>query len=99
MAHCPYDRLDDLHDVLDTIRGWPALKEPKPGVFYLGSVAFLHFHIQADRRWADIRDGEDWGSPVEVPLELGARDKQRFLRTTERRLHTTLRARRPRARQ
>jgi hypothetical protein len=94
MAHCPYDRLDDLEDVLDVIRSWPGLKEPKPGTFYLGGAGFLHFHIQEVRRWADIRDGKDWGPPVQVPLHIAARDKQKFLRTAERRLHATLRARR-----
>jgi hypothetical protein len=35
MAHCPFELLDDLSDVLAEVRGWAGVKEESPGVFYV----------------------------------------------------------------
>lgn len=83
MAHCPYAQLADLESVLADIRTWPGIKEPKPGVFYLGSTAFLHFHLKDDRRWADVRDGKDWGPPVDAPFHPTRAAARQFLREVE----------------
>lgn len=86
MAHCPFDNLDDLVDCLEEVRSWPDVREPAPGVFYLKRVPFLHFHLARDgRRWADIRDGADWGAEVDLPIGASRAVKQRFLREARRR--------------
>ncbi len=84
MAHCPYERLADLEDVLAAIRTWGEINEPKPGIFYFRRVPFLHFHVDGDRRWADVRDGADWAASVEIPFAAGVNAKRAFLKTVAR---------------
>ncbi|MFZ1991411.1 MAG: hypothetical protein WAW96_16760 [Alphaproteobacteria bacterium] len=55
MAHAKPEHLKDLKPVLDELRGWPRLKEKSPGIFYIGSKPFLHFHIEGVRLWADVK--------------------------------------------
>ena len=68
MAHCPYVQLQDIEEALDEIRTFPLLKEKKPGIFYIKNQSFLHFHIKDDQRWADARDGEQWGTQIDLPF-------------------------------
>ena len=69
MAHCPFEKLADIRDALDESRAWPGIREPRPGSFYLGRIPFLHFHIdKTGRRWADARDGAEWGAEIEIPI-------------------------------
>jgi hypothetical protein len=97
MAHCPYDRLADLGDILAVIRGLADLAEPRPGIFYLRRMSFLHFHYKDERRWADVRDGADWGAEVDIPFGAGPDAKRRFLQTVSRRYAATRAALMPRA--
>jgi hypothetical protein len=61
MAHCPPELLDDVADVIDAVRTWDGVVEPKPLVFYLGREPFLHFHLlEGRRRRADIKGGDGW---------------------------------------
>jgi len=81
MGHCPFDKLDDLGDIFAEIRSWPDVREPAPGVFYLKRMPFLHFHLDRHgRRWADIRDGAEWGAEVDLPLTASVAARRRFLR-------------------
>jgi hypothetical protein len=90
MAHCPFDRLADLTAVLDEIRGWPQIREPSPGVFYVKRTPFLHFHVNADgRRWADARLGASWGPEIDVPEPANATTARRFLSEVRRRYRAT----------
>jgi hypothetical protein len=69
MAHCPYDKLADIEPVLATLRGWEGLREAKPGIFYIRSDGFLHFHIDKEgRRWADVKIAPR-GKWQEIPLK------------------------------
>ena len=69
VAHCPFEKLADIRDALDESRAWPGIREPRPGSFYLGRIPFLHFHIdKTGRRWADARDGAEWGAEIEIPI-------------------------------
>ena len=69
MAHCPIGQLDDLRDLLEAIRNWPGVHEPRRGIFYLRRTPFLHFHINREgRRWADARVGRSWGTEIEIPF-------------------------------
>ena len=92
MAHCPFASLGDLRECLDEIRSWPEIREPNPGVFYVKRIPFLHFHVDKHgRRWADIRDGNDWGSEVDVPFDASPSARRRFLREARRRHAATSR--------
>lgn len=51
MAHCPFEKLADLANILEKIRAWPDIREPKPGIFYYKRLPFLHFHEKDGRRW------------------------------------------------
>ena len=68
MAHCPYEQLADIPAVLTALRALPGISEKKPGIFYWRSKGFAHFHLKAGRRWADVRDGADWGAPLDLPF-------------------------------
>ena len=84
MAHCPYDSLADLETELEAIRSLEMLREPKPGIFYLKSKPFLHFHLKDGMRWADARCGHDWGPALDVPFQLSAKARKAFLAEVKR---------------
>jgi hypothetical protein len=44
-----------LDDVLVVLRRLPGLTERRPGVFYRGSRAFCHFHVDEAGLFVDIR--------------------------------------------
>jgi hypothetical protein len=87
--HCPYDKLADLKDCMAAIRELPGIVEPKPGIFYLGRTAFLHFHLQDGVRSADVRSGKEWGAVLEIPINASAERKRRFLSELKRRYKIT----------
>lgn len=94
MAHCPYDRLADLETLLAGVRALAGLVEKRPGIFYVRGQGFLHFHVKGEVRWADVRDGSDWGEPIDMPEGAGARAQSSALAEIRRRLERTLAARR-----
>lgn len=90
MGHCPYNQLKDLEPVLNQIRGWAGVKEKGQGIFYLKGQAFLHFHLQDGKRWADIKIGKNWGEPVDVAFGLKPVARARFLAEARDRYERTL---------
>jgi hypothetical protein len=61
LRHITPARLHELEPLLLRLRGVAALTERRPGGFYLGSRAFLHFHEHHDGLYADVRlDGIDF---------------------------------------
>jgi len=90
VAHCSYDYLADLKDCLAEIRHWPAITKRRPGIFYLGRHAFLHFHLSSGIRSADVRAGKDWGELVDIPIGATAAAQRRFLAELRRRYKVTL---------
>ena len=62
MKHAGRETLDRLATVLRRLRALPGLKEPRPGVFYRRSKAFLHFHDDPSGLYAYLRltDGGDF---------------------------------------
>lgn len=78
MAHCPSDQLADVPAVLATLRALPGIAEKKPGIFYWRSKGFAHFHLKAGRRWADIRDGADWGTELDLPFAADQKQQAVF---------------------
>jgi hypothetical protein len=62
MRHARPDDLERLMPLLEQLRTIDALKEKSPGSFYRKSKGFLHFHIDGDDVFADVRltDGGDF---------------------------------------
>lgn len=60
MRHARAAALDALDDLITALRGIDGLKEKGRGVFYRKSRAFLHFHEDGERLFADIRSGDDF---------------------------------------
>lgn len=59
MRHARADDLGPLAALLEELRALPGLSERKPGTFYRGSHAFLHFHVDPAGLFADLKqDGE-----------------------------------------
>lgn len=62
MRHITPARLGTIQDLLERLRAIDALVEHSPGVFYVRSCAFLHFHEDGGDVYADVRlagDGFD----------------------------------------
>lgn len=86
MAHCPPEKLSDLSELLQQIRNLPGLKEKQTGIFYYKGKGFLHFHSKDHRRWADVRDGADWGEPIDLDWHPNTETQAAFLAEVIRRL-------------
>lgn len=69
MAHALPEALDRLERLLQEIRALDIATEKKRGIFYRGSVAFLHFHEFADGLVADLKQGGDF---VRYPVDTRA---------------------------
>lgn len=70
MGRCAYDRIQGLAVVFSSIKEWPDIRESKPGIYYLKSQGFLHFHDNKEGKiWADVNDGSGWKS-LDVPNRL-----------------------------
>ena len=55
MRHAGAQTIGRLEALLARLRAIDGLVERKPGIFYLGSRAFLHFHEDPAGVFADIR--------------------------------------------
>jgi hypothetical protein len=61
MKHASAETLNSLEALLVRLRDVPGLVERKPGIFYVKSKAYLHFHEDPAGIFADVRlDGEDF---------------------------------------
>ena len=60
MRHATAADLTRLAPLLAALRAFSVLREPKPGVFYRGSHAFLHFHADPAGDFADVKVGREW---------------------------------------
>ncbi len=60
MKHAGPEALDRLAPLLEQLRNRRALREKRPGIFYLKSRAFLHFHEDPEGLFADVRLREDF---------------------------------------
>ena len=60
MKHAGADTIARLTPLLEELRKRPALREKRPGIFYLKSRAFLHFHEDPTGIFADVRLEEDF---------------------------------------
>ena len=55
MKHASAATLHSIEPLLEQLRDLPGLKEKKLGVFYRKSKAFLHFHEDDGKIYADVR--------------------------------------------
>ena len=70
MRHARPDTLQQLEPVLQRLRALEGMRERSPGVFYVRSRAFLHFHEDPAGTFADIRSGSAWVRlPVMTPAD------------------------------
>jgi hypothetical protein len=61
MKHAGPATLMTLEKLLEKLRVLPGLVEKRPGIFYLKSKAYLHFHEDAAGIFADVRlAGDDF---------------------------------------
>lgn len=65
MKHAGPRTLARISSLLDALRAQPVLKEKRPGVFYLKSRAFLHFHDDPAGIFADVRLADEF---VRLPV-------------------------------
>lgn len=61
MKHAGQSTIEGLAELREQIGACAPLKETKPGIFYYKSRAFLHFHEDGDKIYADVRlTGDDF---------------------------------------
>ncbi|MBM4381767.1 MAG: hypothetical protein FJ091_00220 [Deltaproteobacteria bacterium] len=60
MKHAGPAAIARLAPLITELRKLEALREPKPGTFYRGSQAFLHFHEDAAGDFADLKVAGEW---------------------------------------
>ncbi len=61
MRHASENDLSTINEFLEKLRSLPGLKEKKTGIFYRKSKAFLHFHEDKGKLFADVRlDGSEF---------------------------------------
>ena len=73
MKHAAAGTLATIEPLLAAIRTLPGLIERRPGIFYLKSRAYLHFHEDPAGIFADARLSEDFERfAVNTPREQAA---------------------------
>jgi hypothetical protein len=65
MKHAGPATLARIAPLLEELRARPVLREKRPGVFYLKSRAFMHFHDDPSGVFADVRLAEEF---VRLPV-------------------------------
>jgi len=81
MKHAGPEALGRVAGLLESLRALQPLKEQRPGVFYLRSRAFVHFHEDSLDVYADVRPvGEADFSRLKVTSATGQRQLLRMAR-------------------
>ena len=65
MKHAGPRTFARISPLLEELRSHPVLREKRPGVFYLKSRAFLHFHDDPNDVFADVRLADEF---VRLPV-------------------------------
>ncbi len=86
MKHAGDEALRVLASLLASLRQLPGMTERKPGIFYVKSKAYLHFHEDAAGLFADVKlNGNEFDRfPVktrqerELLLALIAKDRSTY---------------------
>ena len=83
VRHAREGDLGPIEQLLDRIRDLGGLTERKPGTFYQGSRAFLHFHVDDAGMFADVKvDGSFQRMRVST-----IREQNRLVATVRRSVH------------
>lgn len=90
MGRCSYDKLKHIEPALKEIRRLEKIKETKPGIFYVKSQGFLHFHESEGKIWADVKDGSSWGKPIDIPDKANATFLKKFVIEVTKRYESSL---------
>lgn len=85
MGRCTYEHIQKLEPAFAEIRLLEKMKEMKPGIFYLKNQGFLHFHEKDNKIWADIKDGEVWGKPFDIPDKVSRTFLNEFVKEVKKR--------------
>jgi hypothetical protein len=84
MKHAGAAAFEALSDLLEGLRSRTALIERRPGIFYVGGKAFLHFHEDPAGLFADLLASDWLRFPVNTPDEraelLAVIDRTQFRR-------------------
>jgi hypothetical protein len=75
LKHATDQALDQLEDLLEDVRKLGKLTEKKRGIFYLKSVAFLHFHEDPAGLFADLKSGDGF---TRFPVNRGSEKLEFF---------------------
>lgn len=71
MKHAGAAAIARLKPILARLRKIKDLREPRPGIFYRRSSAFIHFHEDPAGVFADIKVNDDYvRKPVNSPSEI-----------------------------
>ena len=81
MKHAGPRTLARISPLLVELRARPALSEKRPGVFYLKSRAFLHFHDDPVGIFADVRLADEF---VRLPVTSGSQQSDLLERIDDR---------------
>jgi hypothetical protein len=60
VRHASGDALERVDALIIGLRALDGVKEKKPGTFYRGPRALLHFHEDGEDLFADVRLGDEW---------------------------------------
>lgn len=60
MKHASPDTIQSISKYLNNIRNIQTLKEKKEGIFYKGTLAFIHFHEDNNKIFADLKINKEW---------------------------------------
>jgi hypothetical protein len=85
MKHASAETLRELEPLLAQVRRMDSLCERKPGIFYLGSSAFLHFHEDPAGLFADVKLGGQHFERMPVSSE---RQRREFIAAVRKRFCT-----------
>jgi hypothetical protein len=83
MRHARPEDLAALEPLLGQLRDLDQLVERTPGSFYWKSKGFLHFHLDGDDTWCDVKLGGPDFERVRVTTEA---ERQRLVREVRRTL-------------
>lgn len=81
MGHTKPALLADIQKELEIIRSIGGIKEKTPGIFYLKSVPFLHFHDSGGRRWADVKTPDGVWKSIDIDFKATRTQKASFVET------------------
>ena len=83
MGHTKAEQLKDLKSELEAISRLDGMKQKSPGIFYLKSTSFHHFHDKDGKRWADVKTPTgDWES-IAIDFNASEKDKTAFMKAAK----------------